>query len=136
MGRPPLERPRMKKAFLLLLFSLAVRASTPTPVDVMIVVGAPGENTYREVFAQSVQDWLTACRSANKTFRVIEPSADETNQIHHVRDALSHQGHSEQELWLILIGHGTFDGKDAKFNLAGPDLSAQDLAEAAARVER
>jgi hypothetical protein len=27
-------------------------------------------------------------------------------------------------LLLILIGHGTYDGADAKFNLAGPDLSA------------
>jgi hypothetical protein len=32
------------------------------------------------------------------------------------------------ELWLVLIGHGTFDGKEARFNLRGPDLSASDLA--------
>ena len=32
-------------------------------------------------------------------------------------------------LWLVLIGHGTFDGQTAKFNLRGPDLSADDLAE-------
>jgi hypothetical protein len=31
-------------------------------------------------------------------------------------------------LWLVLIGHGTFDGRTAKFNLRGPDLSAEDLA--------
>ena len=36
---------------------------------------------------------------------------------------------STAELWLVLIGHGTFDGKEAKFNLRGPDLSATDLAE-------
>ena len=29
----------------------------------------------------------------------------------------------------MVIGHGTFDGKEAKFNLRGPDLSAADLAE-------
>ncbi len=33
------------------------------------------------------------------------------------------------ELWLILIGHGTFDGKQAKLNLTGPDVSADELAE-------
>jgi len=32
-------------------------------------------------------------------------------------------------LWLVLIGHGTFDGRTAKFNLRGPDLAANDLAE-------
>jgi hypothetical protein len=29
-------------------------------------------------------------------------------------------------LMLVLIGHGTFDGTDAKFNLVGPDLSANE----------
>ncbi len=41
-------------------------------------------------------------------------------------------GHSEETtaaLWLVLIGHGTFDGRTPKFNLRGPDLSANDLAE-------
>jgi len=32
------------------------------------------------------------------------------------------------ELWLVLIGHGTFDGRSANFNLRGPDISADDLA--------
>ena len=31
------------------------------------------------------------------------------------------------ELWLVLLGHGTFDGHAAKFNLRGPDLSAEEL---------
>src|SRR5687768_8398815 len=109
MGCSPLERPGMKNLFLFiaLLLSAAARASTPAPVDVLVVVGAPGEQAYRDVFSQTVQDWLAACRSANKTFRAIEPPADETNQIYQVREALSHQGASEQELWIILIGHGT-----------------------------
>jgi len=32
-------------------------------------------------------------------------------------------------LWLVLIGHGTFDGKEARFNLRGPDFTATELAE-------
>ena len=129
----------MKNIFLRFVFpvlaGLTVCASSPAPVDVLVVVDAPGEQTYHDVFSQTVQDWLAACRSANKTFRVIEPSADETNEIHQVREALSHQGASEQELWIILIGHGTFDGKEAKFNLAGPDVSATELADLAGRDE-
>jgi hypothetical protein len=31
------------------------------------------------------------------------------------------------ELWIVLLGHGTFDGREAKFNLHGPDLSASTL---------
>jgi hypothetical protein len=33
------------------------------------------------------------------------------------------------ELWVVLIGHGTFDGKEAKLNLRGPDVSATELSE-------
>ncbi len=32
-------------------------------------------------------------------------------------------------LWLVLIGHGTFDGREAKFNLRGPDVADRELAE-------
>jgi hypothetical protein len=47
-----------------------------------------------------------------------------------LRQALSSEPQeSPNELWLVLIGHGTFDGKQAKFNLRGPDLSATNLAE-------
>ncbi len=31
------------------------------------------------------------------------------------------------ELWIVLIGHGTYDRKAAKFNLRGPDVSAKEL---------
>ncbi|MCA9016729.1 MAG: hypothetical protein KDA77_15455, partial [Planctomycetaceae bacterium] len=31
--------------------------------------------------------------------------------------------------WIILIGHGTFDGKTARFNLRGPDLTSDQLSQ-------
>jgi hypothetical protein len=34
----------------------------------------------------------------------------------------------DDEVFIILIGHGTFDGRQAAFNLPGPDLSAADYA--------
>ncbi len=45
-------------------------------------------------------------------------------------------GAQAEPLWLILIGHGTFDGKVARFNLRGPDVSAGELAEWLKPVER
>ncbi|HEX5498115.1 MAG TPA: hypothetical protein VFX03_02770, partial [Thermomicrobiales bacterium] len=43
---------------------------------------------------------------------------------------------SSGPLWLVLIGHGTFDGKQAKFNLRGPDFSAGELAEWLKPIQR
>jgi hypothetical protein len=40
------------------------------------------------------------------------------------------------ELWLVFLGHGTFDGHAAKFNLRGPDISAEDLATALKACQR
>src|SRR5262249_53253088 len=39
-------------------------------------------------------------------------------------------------LWIVLIGHGTFDGREAKFNLRGPDLTEVELAEWLAPLKR
>jgi len=36
---------------------------------------------------------------------------------------------ADRPLWLVLIGHGTFDRRTARFNLRGPDFSAQELGE-------
>ncbi|MDB5297815.1 MAG: hypothetical protein JWO31_3798, partial [Phycisphaerales bacterium] len=43
--------------------------------------------------------------------------------------AASRPAASAGPLWLVLIGHGTFDGREAKFNLRGPDVSAAELAD-------
>jgi hypothetical protein len=37
-------------------------------------------------------------------------------------------GGPEDTIFVVLIGHGTFDGKVAKFNLVGPDMTAADFA--------
>jgi hypothetical protein len=47
-----------------------------------------------------------------------------------LKEALAKESQEgDAALWLVLIGHGTFDGRTAKFNLSGPDISAEDLAE-------
>jgi hypothetical protein len=40
----------------------------------------------------------------------------------------------EDAFALLLIGHGTFDGTDYKFNLPGPDITAAELAAALNRI--
>ena len=43
---------------------------------------------------------------------------------------------SELPVWIVFLGHGTFDGREAKFNLIGEDLSESELANWLAAVER
>lgn len=48
--------------------------------------------------------------------------------------ALEAEQSSEDTLLIVLFGHGTFDGVDAKFNLVGPDLTAREWRDALQRM--
>ncbi len=42
-------------------------------------------------------------------------------------DRFGKQATPEDAVYVVLIGHGSYDGKTAKFNLPGPDISAADF---------
>jgi hypothetical protein len=57
-------------------------------------------------------------------------SASGSSDRDRLRDLLAAEAQEGSEpLWLVLIGHGTFDGRKAKFNLEGTDVAASELAE-------
>ena len=98
---------------------------------VIVVVGAAGSDEYGAQFAKWAQLWEQACSKGGTKFAAI--GLDEV-QNPDDRTALQQMltGESQETaaaLWLVMIGHGTFDGRTAKFNLRGPDLAADDLAE-------
>ena len=115
---------------LLLLFAARPSAADDTSPALIIVVGAPGETDYEDVFAESAAAWRKAGQLAKLS--VTEISAGEANNPssrERLQTALLASTNSPADLWLVFIGHGTFDGKEAKFNLPGPDLAATQLSE-------
>jgi hypothetical protein len=98
---------------------------------VIVVVGAAGTPEYATQFAAWAKLWEQACNKSNATFTLVgldEPGI--SSDLTRIQQILADQsGETAAALWLVLIGHGTFDGRTAKFNLRGPDLSAKDLAE-------
>lgn len=101
---------------------------TPT---VVLVTGAAGEADYATNFARQTGLWGRAVTAAQARLQQIG-----TNVVTDVddRDALRaclarEATNGPAPLWLVLIGHGTFDGADARFNLRGPDVTAAELAE-------
>src|SRR5829696_7473840 len=97
-------------------------------VAVLAVVGAGGEEDYQKEFEHSAAQWEQAAGRAEALLVSIGRGAG-TNDLQHLEEALtSIPKDSAEPLWLVLIGHGTFDGKEAKFNLRGPDLSSVQLA--------
>lgn len=117
----------------LLAAATARAAAEPGRTTVLLVVGAPGEPQFGRDFDRQVATWKRNAAAASADLVVIgddapaEPAASDRERL---KQALAGQPQTgPDELWLILIGHGTFDGTEAKFNLRGPDVSAADLSE-------
>lgn len=110
---------------------LAAPASQPRELRVVVVVGAEGDQEYRPRFANEAGLWQAACQRAGVACEVVGlvPLVPETNDAALLKTRLEEWSNDpEAPLWLVLIGHGTFDGREAKFNLRGPDINADDLA--------
>ena len=95
---------------------------------VVAVVGAAGEEEFQKQFAQWSEHWEKSAKTGEAEFSVIGTDPDKTNDLAQLQETLAKLPHEGEPLWLVLLGHGTFDGKDAKFNLRGPDFSASELA--------
>jgi hypothetical protein len=61
---------------------------------------------------------------------VVGESTNEEDRLALLDSLTNELRQSVEELWIVLIGHGTYDGHAAKFNLRGPDISADEFAAA------
>lgn len=100
--------------------------------DVIVVVGAPGEAEYATRFQAWTVAWRQAGERASAKVKVVgvetvEQAEDADKQtLQRAIAAAASPGNAP--LWIVLIGHGTFDGRSAKFNLRGTDVATQELA--------
>lgn len=126
----------MNLCLLLVGACLALDAS-PRPA-VVVVVGAEGAPEFGRQFRDWAGRWEVAAGRASAEFSQIgldEPAeASDRELLQNKLDALA--GSSAEPLWLVLIGHGTFDGKTARFNLRGPDVTPAELAKWLKPIDR
>ena len=128
----------MKTFRCLLLFLLAGIGSAPgeppsSPEDratLVVVTGIAGAPEYETIFAQRSARWRRAGKTANAEVHSIgEGELNEQSDKERLRSLLETEARQKEgPLWLVLNGHGTFDGKKGKFNLRGRDVSAEELA--------
>jgi hypothetical protein len=103
----------------------------------LIVSGATGGPAYAEQYDKWTQslsqtlaermkfdrDRVTVLRETPDTSRAATAA-----NVRRMLATLRQQMQAGDLLFLVLIGHGTFDGVDAKFNLVGPDLESAEWA--------
>ncbi len=112
----------------LIMGSLPAAESLPTAAEVIVVVGASGATEYERQFADWAGRWQAAAEKSRAHCLVIGQDTSPISDRERLQALLkSTPQETDRELWLVLIGHGTYDRRAAKFNLRGPDVSAEDL---------
>lgn len=128
------------KTACLLLLALAL-PSVPAfaqATHVAVIVGLAGAPEHAELFqrwAATFVDTSKKLGAENVIYLAEKPETDAKratgkstkDEIVKAFEKLKTAG-EEDIVFIVLIGHGTFDGKVAKFNLPGPDLTPADFA--------
>jgi hypothetical protein len=89
--------------------------------------GLGGEPDYEQRFAMWAKDLESAASKSPDTKIETLKSATKA-ALRATLERISKEATAQDALVLTLIGHGTFDGMDYKFNLTGPDITAVELA--------
>ena len=109
----------------LLVAALPMRAS----VYYVTVAGLGGEPDYEQRFTATAKD-LDQVFKASSGAHVYTLTGNQATRarLTETMTAVAREAKAEDDLVLTLIGHGSFDGVEYKFNLVGPDVSAAELA--------
>jgi len=117
----------------------AQRLPPDTNKFAVIISGVSGEEAYSTRFAKWTADLRAALIDrlgfAEDHLMILDEKPSEKERqcsAETVRDTfvkLRDVAKPDNQVFIFFIGHGSFDGKVAKFNLIGPDLTAADYAQ-------
>jgi hypothetical protein len=108
------------------IYALQARAA----VYYVTVAGLGGEPDYEQRFTAAAKDLDKVFKAAGSKAHVytLTGSQATASQLKDTLAAVARDAKAEDDFVLILIGHGSFDGVEYKFNLVGPDVTGTDLA--------
>jgi hypothetical protein len=116
--------------------------------EIVIVKGIGGEPSFEESIHATALVWEQSARAAGHRVVLVAgggkaegEKAGAGSQFDRLRAVLESRGEANENaqgtpdvLWVVLIGHGSAQGKSPKFALEGPDLSAEALSGMLAKV--
>lgn len=112
-------------AVCLLLTAGTARAAT----FYVTVSGLGGEPDYEQRFTANAMDLDKVFKSATGAHVYTLTGKQSTKaKLTETVEQVARDAKSEDDFVLTLIGHGSFDGVEYKFNMVGPDVSAAELA--------
>jgi hypothetical protein len=108
---------------------LAISAlSAPAATFYLNLAGIGGELDYTQRFKMWADDIDSSLKKAGGDATVTTLVGPTREQVRARFAELARQVKPADGFIVFLIGHGTFDGQDYKFNIQGPDITAAELA--------
>ena len=127
-------------AALLACFALPARAASQD-THVLVISGLGGDAAYQERFLEWGASFVDAATTElgvpreNVAYLAEQPEADARISYRSSRDNVERvfaetaaTVEAGDHVFVLLIGHGSYTGGESRFNLPGPDLTAQDFA--------
>ena len=114
-----------------LLLSLTVAAlPSLAATHCITIAGFGGEPDYEQRFTAQAQelDKLLRASGAEVQVQTLFGAGATKQAVRSAFDQIAKSAKADDLVVLTMIGHGTYDGNDYKFNLPGPDLSSSELA--------
>ncbi len=117
---------------ILILAALPLHAT----VYYVTVSGLGGEPDYEQRFTANAVELDKIFKAASGAHVYTLTGAQATKaRLSETMAIIARQAKPEDDLIVTLIGHGSYDGVEYKFNLVGPDVSASELAGMCDRVQ-
>lgn len=115
---------------LALCLALTAAAPASAALRVLIVSGLGGEPEYERRFEDQATRIATASvRAAGSPGNVVTMTGENARKpaIQKALRELAQQSAAEDQVVIVLIGHGTYDGEEYRINLPGPDMTGTEL---------
>jgi hypothetical protein len=110
--------------------ALLVTAASHAETYSLVISGLGGEPAYEQRFREQAEKIATAARNltgSEATTTLLTGAAADRESVRRELRSLAAKAGPDDEVIVTLIGHGTFDGEQYRFNLPGPDLTAAEL---------
>jgi hypothetical protein len=111
----------------LLLTFLSAALCVQATTFYVTVSGLGGEPDYDQRFKMLANDIDSSLKKAGGDSNVVTLIAPTREQIRARLGEVAKQAKPADALVLMLIGHGSYDGVEYKFNIPGPDISGAEL---------
>jgi hypothetical protein len=138
------EEPGARLSGRLPALALALAVASPAAAEqshLLIVVGLGGEPKFTDAFHELATSMVTAAEDKLGVARANVVYLGEKTPLRSTRENVvkafedvARRAASGDLVFILLIGHGSFQSGEARFNLPGPDMSAADFAPLLARL--